>query len=65
MPGELIRRDFGEVLYVSPAPAPRGARGRARAAAGLQDPERRRRDLGYPRDHALDERLRRLRVGQR
>ncbi len=59
MTGEILRRDFGEVLDVSPAAA--GAKVRA---ARVGDGLRRRRPghelLGYPRDVALDRRLERL-----
>jgi hypothetical protein len=60
---EILRRDFGEVLYVSPAVPARGARAGERPAdeplAG-----RRWHRLGYPRDVVLDDRLRRLGVGR-
>jgi hypothetical protein len=63
--GQIIRRDFGEVLYVSPEP-PRGARA-ARARAGAEPHKLTRRRilerLGQ-RDAALDDRLRRLGVGR-
>jgi hypothetical protein len=58
----ILRRDFGEVLWVSPAPPARGARGRAEHDAGVRALERRRRDLGPDLSHVLDERLRRLGV---
>jgi hypothetical protein len=58
----ILRRELGEVLEVSPAPVDRGARPRGGSA-----PVRRRgrRELGHPRDEALDARLRRLGVVRR
>ncbi|MET0801397.1 MAG: phage major capsid protein [Actinomycetota bacterium] len=56
---EILRRDFGEVLYVSPAAA--GAKVRAaRVGDGLRRRRPGRELLGYPRDVALDRRLERL-----
>jgi hypothetical protein len=56
-PVQIIRRQLGEVLSVSPAPK---ALGRA-SVRGVRRPARVR---AIPRDRALDERLRRLGVGR-
>ena len=62
--GQILHRELGEVLHV--APAPRGAPARVGQAVGVRASRRSiRRELGCPRDHELDERLRRLGVGRR
>ena len=59
-PWQIIRRDLGEVFYVSPPPTV--ARARVGQAVGFGLARRLRRELGYRRDVELDARLRRLGV---
>ena len=61
--GQLIRRDLGEVRYVSPEPT--GARARAGEAGDWLSRRSIRREPGDLRDEVIDERLRRLGVGRR
>ena len=58
--GQILHRDLGQILSVSPAPT--GARARADQAGGrLSRRLELARRAGYPRDEALDERLRQIR----